>query len=682
VLLAMAGMSAIHARAQDMTVYDDALHNGWVSYGWATLNYGNAAPVHTGTSSIRVIARSYEALSLHHDPFSCGVYQSLSFWIYPEAAGRDAVQVQATAGGNAQPGVKLSFTPEQVGHWQRQSIPLVSLGVAGSTSLDGIRFQNVTAAPMTFYVDDVSLVALPPPALVAVTVDAGAAIRRIDGRIYGMNLAVWDSQLKRGDTAALLRTMQTGAVRFPGGSASDDYDWSTDRAVSKGTVPWPNSAGTFAQVTEAQHAQAYVTVNYGSGTPEEAAAWVAYYNASATGTTAIGVDAAGRDWKTSGYWAAMRGAQPLASDDGYNFLRVGHPAPYGIRYWEVGNECYGGWEYDRHGAPGSVLPGAPHDPVTYARAFADFYRKMLAVDPAVRVGAVAIRGEDKYGTKNHTVSNANEGGTMHKGWTPVVLATLKGLGVTPHFLIDHEYPQNERRESDPVLLQSGAIVKMDAASLRKMIGDYLGASGSGIELALTELNSVSSGPGKQSTSLVNGLFMADALGDVAETEFNACAWWAFRNGPGRKGNNDATLYGWRDYGDYGVVGPGDRSSGRWAETMYPAFYAAKLMTYWGHGGDTVISATSGYALLPVHAARLANGKLALLAINEHPVSDLKARIALSHFVPGGTVQVFSYGKKNDTDKLDITTGSASIPGGEFSYTFPAYSMTVLVISGL
>ena len=64
----------------------------------------------------------------------------------------------------------------------------------------------------------------------------------------------------------------------------------------------------------------------------------------------------GTDWKTVGFWASLRAAAPLATDDGYNMFRINHPAPFGIKYWEVGNELYGngyyygscGWEADMH----------------------------------------------------------------------------------------------------------------------------------------------------------------------------------------------------------------------------------------------------------------------------------------------------------------------------------------------
>jgi hypothetical protein len=356
--------------------------------------------------------------------------------------------------------------------------------------------------------------------------------------------------------------MQTGMFRFPGGSSSDDYDWQTDRSSISGSFQWVNNASTFATIAAAQGAQAFVTVNYGSGTPEQAAAWVAYYNAATTNTNALGTDSKGRNWQTVGYWASIRAAAPLATDDGYNFLRVSHPAPYGIKYWEIGNECYGNWETDLHGTSGSGLTGTKYDPYTYAQAFQAYYTKMLAVDPTIHVGMVAVPSEDAYGVGTHAVANPNEGGQTHTGWTPVALATLKTLGVTPHFLIDHIYTQNPGSESDSALLQSSSVFGSDAASMRKMITDYVSAaSGSGVELVVTECNSVSSNPGKQSTSLVNGLFMADAYGAYSTTEFNACVWWAFRNGAvtGTGVNNSASLYGWREYGDYGVVSSGDVS---------------------------------------------------------------------------------------------------------------------------
>ena len=678
-------LAAVAAGQGDMVVYDDARQNGWQDYGWATINYDNTAPVHGGTRSISVRdpTTSYQALYLHHGAFDNSLYQGLRFWVYPTTSRVNQLGVRATLLGAAQAQVKLSFTGGQVNNWQQVTIPLADLGVAGRADFDGFWIQNITGAALaTFYVDDISLVAAPPPEVVQVGVDAGSAIRVIDERLYGINLAMWDRHLAGGASADLLAAMDLRAVRFPGGSLSDDYDWHTDRGISNGgTFQWVNHAATFARVAEQRGAQGCVTVNYGSGTPEQAAAWVAYHNGSPAGTAALGTDSKGRDWKTVGFWATLRASAPLGTDDGYNFLRAAHPAPYGFRDWEVGNECYGSWEYDQHGTSGSGLAGVAHDPYTYAQAFQQFHDRMLAVDPTIRIGAVATEGEDLYGIGTHPATNPRTGAT-HTGWTPVMLATMKALGVTPHFLVHHFYAQNPGNESDSVLLQAGAGLGVNAAAIRGMITDYLGGSqGAGVEILLTELNSVSSNPGKQSTSLVNALFMADSFGHVARSEFNACMWWDFRNGAVTDANNSALLYGWRLFGDYGVVASGD-VEGTPVNTPFPAFHCAQLLTHWGRGGDTVVSAGSNYPLLAVHAALLAAGDLALLVVNKSPTSDLAAQVTLENFTPGAdTAPVWQYGTPHDLANGGLTESAVAGVGPAFLATFPAYSMSVVVVPG-
>jgi len=38
----------------DQQIYTDSLQNGWQNWGWATLNYSNSNPVHSGGNSIAV----------------------------------------------------------------------------------------------------------------------------------------------------------------------------------------------------------------------------------------------------------------------------------------------------------------------------------------------------------------------------------------------------------------------------------------------------------------------------------------------------------------------------------------------------------------------------------------------------------------------------------------------------
>ena len=661
--------------AGSQIVYDDALENGWQNYGWATLNYANANPVHGNSdASIRVDAAAYQALYLHHDPFDSTPYASLSFWIHGGTAGGQTLQLQATTNGN--PLTAVPIPAPSANAWQQVTVPLASLGVADQANFDGFWLQNTSGSTLpTFYVDDIVLLTNPPPATIELSVNAASVIRQVDARIFGTNTAIWDDQLGTAANLALLAQIGVGSLRYPGGSASDDYDWQLDRSVTNNSFQWASAFSTFAPLAAALGAQPYLTVNYGSGTPEQAAAWVAYANGSPANTLALGTDAKGRNWQTVGYWASLRAAAPLANDDGYNFLRLSHAAGFGFKYWEIGNECYGSWEHDEHG---STFPGSPQDPYTYAQNFALFRAKMLAVDPTVHLGAVTISGQDSYGNGQHAVTNPADG-TTHTGWTPVVLANLKTLGALPQFLILHDYPEEPGQESDSGLLAVAAtMAASDAADLRLMLTDYIGGTAAaGIELALTEVNSVSYNPGKQSVSLVDGLFDADMLAGLAATEFNACLWWDLRNGDTEGTNDSSALYGWRQFGDYGLVAGGDRSDTA-LNTPYPSFRAMELLTHWAAGGDSTVSAGSNYAPLSIHAALRAGGDLCLLVVNKDPINDLNAQVALAGFTPGSaTARVYQYGKSDDLNNADVSASTLSGVGSAFSATFPSYSMTVI-----
>src|SRR5258705_2603521 len=85
------------------------------------------------------------------------------------------------------------------------------------------------------------------------------------------------------------------------------------------------------------------------------------------------------------------------------------------------------------------------------------------------------------------------------------------------------------------------------------------------------------------------------------------------------------LYGWRTYGDLGMING--------LNTRHPAFYAAKLMQWFARPGEKILNVTSDYSLLSTHAARRANGSVALLVLNKSPAINLNAQISLNGFAP-------------------------------------------------
>jgi hypothetical protein len=524
---------------------------------------------------------------------------------------------------------------------------------------------------------------------VNLTVDANSAVRTVDERLFGVNAVLWDAQAAAPDTIALVQAAGLRMIRVPGGSLSDEYHWTTNTSLSN-TWTWATGFDGFIRLITGVGTQAFVTVNYGTGTPQEAAAWVAYANADpallgSASDVIIGIDSKGVDWLTAGYWANLRASAPLAADDGRNFLRISRTAPVGIRYWEIGNEVYGTWETDQQ--------AVGHDPYTYAVRAKDYIAKMKAVDPSIAVGVVATTGEDSYtNNTSHPATNPRTG-IAHNGWTPVLLATLRSLPITPDFLIYHRYDQSPGQESDAGLLQSAASWPADAASLRGQLTDYLGASGAGVELLVTENNSVNTNPGKQSTSLVNGLFLADSVGNLLQTEFNALTWWDLRNGPPADsggniiGNQSASLYGWRTYGDYGMLSMPHTGGAATFYEKYPTYYAMKLLGYFARGGDTVLRATSDNSLVAVYAVKRTN-TVRLLIINKSPSTVLNANLSLSGFAPPSTANVYTYGMANDNAARpggsgceDITGSTLNIAGAAFAASLPAYSLTAITLGG-
>jgi alpha-N-arabinofuranosidase len=613
----------------DMVIYADALASGWFDYPWGTADYANASPVHAGGKSISVSPKAREGIVFAHVDLDTASYSDFSFWIHGGPAGGQLLQ--ATAVLRMQPRPPVALEPLPAGEWRHVMVSLADLGVANEGGLNSLAILDRSGVDQpTFYLDDLSLIgtALPTmPPTVHVQVDATRTIRTVDARVFGVNAAIWDGLFDTSETVSLLQAIDNQVLRFPGGSLSDEYHWASN-TTGGNTWTWATSFDRFAHVAAQTRAQVFITANYGTGTAEEAAAWVRYSNVT---------------------------------------------QKYGFKYWEIGNENYGTWEADAQ--------VRPHDPYTYAIRAADYYTQMKAVDPNIKIGVVVLPGEDLFFVPyaDHPAVNLRTG-TTHTGWTPVVLATLRALGVTPDFVIHHRYAQQPGGESDFSLLQSARTWRNDADDLRQQLMDYLGPAGANVELVCTENNSVSSRPGKQTTSLVNGLFLADSLGQVLQTEFNALVWWDLRNSQEFGNNNSATLYGWRAYGDYGMVSP--------ANACYPTFFVRTLLPHFARGGDQIVPAVSDSLLLAAYAARRTDGALTVLFVNKSPAQDATAQVQLHGTEARRDATVYSYGIPQD-DAARMGRGSAGAAqthlgpvDATFTCVLPPYSVTAMVLKPL
>jgi hypothetical protein len=89
------------------------------------------------------------------------------------------------------------------------------------------------------------------------------------------------------------------------------------------------------------------------------------------------------------------------------------------------------------------------------------------------------------------------------------------------------------------------------------LNDYLGAAAPSVELDCTENNSGLFEPGQAEHQSGQWIVPRGQRVSAMNTEFNSVMWWDLRNGQETGNNNSASLYGWRLYGDYGVVDSAD-----------------------------------------------------------------------------------------------------------------------------
>ena len=164
----------------------------------------------------------------------------------------------------------------------------------------------------------------------------------------------------RQDVLQAMRHLGVPNLRWPGGNFASSYHWKDgvgprEQRPARFDLAWravePNTFGTdeFGAYCRELGAQPYICVNSSSGTLLDAAHWVEYCNLAAEKYPTANVR-----WREAN----------------------GHPEPYGVRYWGIGNEVYGAWQVGFSGA------------AEYARRCREYAHFMRAVDPGVKLIAV------------------------------------------------------------------------------------------------------------------------------------------------------------------------------------------------------------------------------------------------------------------------------------------------------
>jgi hypothetical protein len=196
---------------------------------------------------------------------------------------------------------------------------------------------------------------------------------------------------------------------------------------------------------------------------------------------------------------------------------------------------------------------------------------------------------------------------------------------------------------------------------------------------ITETNSVSYNPGKQTVSLVNGLFLDDNYMTWLENGVANVDWWDVHNSATGGTNNSSSLYGTAQYGEYGMLSNGSCASSTIceppAETPFAPYYALQMLTHLGQAGDTMVNASSSNSQLAIHAVKQANGHLAIMIINKDPNTTYDVTLSLNGFTATNTATVYRYGENSST----ISTSGQPVSGSTLTVSVAPYSTNTAVL---
>jgi alpha-N-arabinofuranosidase len=427
----------------------------------------------------------------------------------------------------------------------------------------------------------------------------------------------------RRDVFEKVKALRPAFIRWPGGNVAQDYHWGwgigpRDERPIWTNLSWanelePSDLGTAEYVRLCRNvgAEPTIVVNVeGRGaTAEEAAAWVEYANG------------------------------PPTSTGGARRAAMGHPAPYGVRFWELGNEIWGDWVRGHS------------DAETYARNYLRYQAAMKAVDPSIELIAVGDNDMD---------------------WNRTV---LKLAGPHIDYLAIHHYYGLREMQDDASNLMARPLFyerfyRQVAAVLRELV------PGRDIKLAVNEWNT--SLPVPRQHSMESALYAARLM-NVFERSGDLVQMTAVSD----------LVNGWSG----GLI-----QASRHAVFVTPTYLAIKL--YNDHLGTERVGAevtgptfdTSregrGVPYLDVVASRSSDGRQVYVkAVNTSPRQPLRTAITVTgaSIRPHATMETLtaaslSAANSFSTPEAVKVTAAGVTAGPAFTVELPAHSVSVITLA--
>ncbi len=420
------------------------------------------------------------------------------------------------------------------------------------------------------------------------------------------------------DRVGLYKSSGMGTFRYPAGSGSNIFFWDgvaptnllqykDDDGIAKtlspiiGTNPNTLTPALFVKFKEAVGVEANVNVNYFYArygtTPED----------TRIGATAESKRAA-RVKQAADYAAAF-----------VKYMNIDLKA--NIKYWEVGNECYGNWEHG-YNINGSIVTGKE-----YGEDFNVFVAAMKAVDPTIKIGAIVISG-------------TNSGDI---NWSSGVLQQVKN---TADFLVMHEYFARIGTVQDVMNSPSGLTT--DVTLMKDWVVQYAGKPRDYFPIALTEFNTQNQ---LNSTNMANGLLFTQLIGEVMKNQIGLATSWV------NEWNGGGTI---PEVNTHGLLTINDPRQAIYTprSTFFPYYFYSKYF------GSHILKASSNKSNVKVYASGFKDKELGIVLVNIGATDELvDLNIDATKYNTAYWHEMYALNVNSENSKFYINGQTSTTTGG-------------------
>ena len=442
----------------------------------------------------------------------------------------------------------------------------------------------------------------PPGAATDTVTIQGDTLGKVSKYIFGNAIAAWAGAHDNPTFVEGVQFLAPTIIRFPGGSWSNGYFWngvpsdvpdsiydgttynSTTKTATKnqfwgqtGKGGWQTTPNQWYALRDAAGSEGLITVNYGYaryGTSDDPVGQAAHYAA---------------DW--------------VRYDDGRT------------RFWEIGNENGGPWEYgwmidtalNKDGQP-QIQSGELYG--KHFKVFADSMRKAAAdIGAEIYIGGqIVVYGESSWNSVDKT---------WNQGF-------FKEVGDSADFYVIHNYFSGGGSTVNGILTFASTEVKKNMDYIKQDI-QKKGASSKPV--ALTEYNiGFGDDPRMIGTSFINGMQSVVLFNELIKNNFGLSCRWLLVSGEGN------LFYGGSD--------------NNYLNHPRPEFYYTIYLQ--NFTGDHSISASSSNKDILCYATRFSSGETGVVIINKN-TTERVVSINANLIGVGNNYYIYSFTGGTDND---------------------------------